>query len=314
MPTDLVSVLIPAYNVAKYLGRCLRSVLRQTYANLEIVVVDDGSTDGTYAVAQKYAAQDPRVVLYQKPNQNNIALTRNFLLAHCHGKYCVWVDSDDRVQPKYVEKLYQALVTNHADLSICGYRLQLLPGPILPPLRRRTYVYPADTMAPRMVFRTGFVLWNKMYRADLLRGTDAVQFDPTLTFGEDFWFNLAYLRRCQKVACLNEKLYRYSFRSGSEIHKKFGNKHVGFINALLAQCVQETNPVLRDTMRAWAAFSCCGFVFLANQKQYPLTVHRMKHFANQYRCDLYHNRLANFGLKFILWVGLKTWCRPRKKR
>ncbi len=314
METDLVSVLIPAYNVAKYLDRCLRSVLRQTYRNLEIVVVDDGSTDHTYLIAKKYADQDQRVVLYQKPNEANIAKTRNFLLDHCHGKYCVWVDSDDRLKPRYVEKLYRALTANGADMSVCKFALCVIPRVVLPRLHHCERVYDATTMVSRMVFQrtTGFSLWNKMYRADLLHGDEAVRFDPTLRFGEDLLFNLQYLRRCQKVAWINDKLYCYSWRPGSEMHQKFSEKHINFINKLLELCVQENNPVVRDTLRAWAAFSCCGFVFLANKKQYPEAVQRMKHFAYQYRGDLYKNRLAKFGLKLILWLGLKTWCHMKR--
>lgn len=310
--TDLISVLIPAYNVEKYLGRCLRSVLKQTYRHLEIVVVDDGSTDGTYAVAQSFAARDPRVVLLRKPNEGNIAKTRNFLLDHCHGRYCVWVDSDDRVQPRYVEKLYQALTTHGADMSVCQFRLWVLPYTLLSTWPR-VRVYDAKAMVPQMIFKRliGFVLWNKMYRTDLLMGPDGVRFDPVLRFGEDLMFNLQYLRRARSVVCFNQKLYHYSWRSGSEVHKKFSTQHIDFVNTLLASCVNEPDPLVRDTLRAWAAFSCCGLTFLANQGRYPGSVDHMKHFAGKYRQYLYKNRLAKPVLKFTLWIGLKTWCRPR---
>lgn len=313
METDLISVLIPAYNVAKYLDRCLRSVVRQTYRNLEIVVVDDGSTDHTDLIAKKYAAQDQRVVVYQKPNEGSIAKTRNFLLDHCHGKYCVWVDSDDRVKPRYVEKLHRALTVNGADMSICKFALRVFPLPVMPPLWHRTRVYAADTMLPRMVFklRIGFSVWNKMYRTDWLRGEDAVRFDPALSFGEDLLFNVDYLRRCQKIAWINDKLYSYSWRPGSEMHQEFSQKHINFVDKLLALCANEANPVVRDTLRGWAAFSCCGFAFLADKKRYPAVVQRMKHFAHEYRADLYKNQLAKTWLKLILWLGLKTWCRTK---
>lgn len=314
MEPDLISVLIPAYNVAKYLDRCLQSVVRQTYRNLEIVVVDDGSTDQTYAIAEKYAARDPRMVLLRKANEGNIAKTRNFLLEHFHGKYCVWVDSDDYIKPRYVEKLYTALVTHGADMSICGFALRWFAWPILPPLRRRTQTYTATAIVPLLLFQGHgrFALWNKMYRADALRGDRGLRFDPTLQFGEDLFFNLQYLRRAQKVVYLNEKLYAYSWRAGSEMHQKFSHKHVSFIHALLAQCVCETDPVLRHYLRGWAAVSCCGFSFLADRKRYPDVVVQMKTYANQYRHDLYKNQLAKLGLKSILWLGLKTWCRPQR--
>lgn len=314
MEPDLISVLIPAYNVAKYLDRCLQSVVRQTYRNLEIVVVDDGSTDQTYAIAEKYAARDSRIVLLRKPNEGNIAQTRNFLLDHFHGKYCVWVDSDDRIKPRYVEKLYAALVSHGADMSICGFAVRWVPWPILPPLFHYTQTFTGTAIIPLLIFQGygRFALWNKMYRADFLRGDDGLRFDPTLRFGEDLMFNLQYLRRAQKVVYLNEKLYAYSWRAGSEMHQKFSHKHVSFVRVLLEQCVRETDPALRHYLRGWTAFTCCGFAFLANKQRYPQVSARMKHFASQYRDDLYKNQLAKFGLKFILWLGLKTWCRPQR--
>ena len=166
MESDLISVLIPAYNVQKYLGRCLRSVLKQTYQNLEIVVVDDGSTDHTYAIAKKYADRDPRIVLLQKSNEGNVAKTRNYLLDHCHGQYFVWVDSDDQVQPRYVEKLYQALMTHHADMSLCRFVIRAFPFPVLPSVRNVQSEYQGDEIIQQIIYKRGVVLWNKLYRRD----------------------------------------------------------------------------------------------------------------------------------------------------
>ena len=154
MEKDLISVLIPAYNVQKYLGRCLRSVLKQTYQNLEIIVVDDGSTDKTYEIAKKFADQDQRITLLQKTNENNVAITRNFLLDHCHGKYCVWVDSDDYVKPQYVARLYKAMIEHHADMSICRHTIRVFPMPIFPSINGPEREYVGDQMMPRVIYRT----------------------------------------------------------------------------------------------------------------------------------------------------------------
>ena len=313
----LVSVLIPAYNVAKYLARCLKSVVNQTYQNLEIVVVDDGSTDQTYAVAKRFADADPRIVLLQKPNENNLAKTRNFLLEHFHGEYCVWVDSDDKLKPRYVEKLYRALIDNHADMSMCEFAIRPFAWPILPPLRQKTVIYEGVDAVPRLIFK-GLVgriaLWNKMYRGDWLSGPDCLRFDPALGFWEDLMFNVAYLRRTGRVAHINEKLYAYTCRAGSEMHKKFSHKQVALAETLMAQCESETDPVIRDTLRAWTAVTCCDFVWRANKKQYADFIVRMKQAAYTYRNDLYHHRRASWLFKFIVWFGLKTWCKPPKPK
>ena len=316
MEDDLISVLIPAYNVSKYLGRCLKSVLRQTYRNLEVVVVDDGSTDDTYEIAKKFAEQDSRVVVLQKQNEGNIAKTRNFLLEHFNGKYCVWVDSDDQIKPRYVEKLHIALVSNQADMSICNFAMRMFPWPILPALRCRVDIYDNVNAVPFMIFQGlfgRFSLWNKMYRADVLKGENGVRFNTELRFGEDLFFNVEYLKRVQKVVYLREKLYVYSWRPGSEMHQKFSDKHISFVNVLLQYAENETVPVVRDTLRAWSAVSCCGFVYLANKKRYPEEIERMKHFAKHYKDYLLKNRSANCLLKLMLRLGLRTWCRQKPK-
>ena len=316
---DLISVLIPAYNVEKYIARCLRSVIRQTYQNLEIVVVDDGSKDNTYAIAQKFAAEDPRIVLLQKPNEACIAKTRNFLFDHLHGKYCVFVESDDHVKPRFVERLYQAITANQADVSVCEYGLRAFPWPMLPPLRRRTTIYDGKSAIPRLAFKGmgRFMMWNKMYRADIIKGTtedNKVYCDTDVGFGEDWLYCLRYLERCQKVAWINDKLYYYSWRAGSEMHQKFSDKRVSFVNKLLTLCEQEPDPVVNDTLRTWTAFTCCGFVFQADKKRYPEMVARMKHYAHEYRQNLFKNRFVMPFLKMIQWLGLRTWCRVKRER
>ena len=313
MENDLISVLIPAYNVQKYLGRCLTSVLKQTYQNLEIVVVDDGSTDHTYAVAKKYADTDTRVVLLQKANESNVAKTRNYLLDHCHGKYCVWVDSDDCIHPRYVEKLYQAMIGHDADISICKYAVRLFPFPILSGHRDIECNYEKDTLLGQMLHCAGPILWNKMYRMDLINSNETLRFDPKYSYGEDLLFNVRYIQRCRKMTYVKSKLYGYFFmRAGSESHKKFADNHINFMEKLLELCENEPNPIVRDTIRGWTAFTLIGLVFMADKKRYPDAVARMRHFAYVYRDYFYKNQLAKSGFKFILWLGLKTWCRPKK--
>ena len=312
METDLISVLIPAYNVGKYLKRCLRSVMRQTYQNLEIVVVDDGSTDDTLAVAQKQAAQDPRIVVLQKTNENSIAKTRNFLLDHFHGKYCVWVDSDDYVKPNYVEKLHTALVMYNADLSVCRFTLQVIPNVSLrPSLTNKIKIFRGEQIVPQLVYQRGFQVWNKMYRADRLTG---LRFDTTVCFGEDLLFNMAYARNCQTVVCLPERLYKYAWRAGSEMHQKFSTKQISFVDRLLELCRTETDPIMRDALRGWAAFTCCEYVFLADRKRYPDAVARMKIYTHEYCNDLFRSPLPKFPVKLVVGLGIHTWCRQKKAK
>lgn len=118
--TDLVSVIIPVYNSASYLEECLRSVQAQSYQNLEIIVIDDGSSDTSFTIMEQFANQDNRFVLIQQENggQSN---ARNKGLAICQGKYLVFIDSDDYVDPGYVELLLDCCIKNNTYVAMCRF-------------------------------------------------------------------------------------------------------------------------------------------------------------------------------------------------
>ena len=102
------------------------------------------------------------------------------------------------------------------------------------------------------------------------------------------------------------------FEECVEVHKKFSDNHANYVNRLLELCENENNLVARDTLCGWTAFNCNGLVYFADKRRYAEIVARMKHFAYQNRHHLYKNHLAKFIYKTILWLGLKTWCRPKR--
>ncbi len=117
---DLISVIVPVYNVEAYLDRCMHSVLNQTYQNLEILLIDDGSTDGSPALCDAYATRDRRIKVLHKPN-GGLSDARNAGLALAQGAYIGYVDSDDWIEPDMYASLHRACVDNHAQLAVCRY-------------------------------------------------------------------------------------------------------------------------------------------------------------------------------------------------
>ena len=115
---DLISVVIPVYNVEKYLEKCLDSVVEQTYRNLEIILVDDGSTDNSGAICDRYAQKDSRVVVIHQKN-GGLSKARNVGIDTATGKYISFIDSDDYVGSCYIETLYKEIKPNIINLSIC---------------------------------------------------------------------------------------------------------------------------------------------------------------------------------------------------
>ena len=119
MSKPLVSVLIPVYNVEKYLSRCLESILKQTLTQIEIICVNDGSTDGSLEILEKYQKEDSRIIIINKEN-GGLPSARNAGLDRAKGKYVGFVDSDDFVEPNMFEKLYRTAEDEKSEIVICG--------------------------------------------------------------------------------------------------------------------------------------------------------------------------------------------------
>ncbi len=121
MREELVSIVVPVYNVAEYLPRCLESLLRQTHRQLEIILVNDGSQDESGSICEAYGQRDPRIHVFHKEN-GGLADARNYGLRQITGAYVTFVDSDDYVADTYVEYLYRMLKREKAQVAVCGYR------------------------------------------------------------------------------------------------------------------------------------------------------------------------------------------------
>ena len=118
MNNPIVTILIPAYNAAAFLPKCLETVLNQTYRDLQVVIVDDGSKDDTWAVCQRYASSDNRIEIYHQNNQG-VATTRNHLLEKVKGNYVLFVDADDWIEMNMVEFLVYTAISNNVEMVTC---------------------------------------------------------------------------------------------------------------------------------------------------------------------------------------------------
>ncbi|MBP5512324.1 glycosyltransferase family 2 protein [Candidatus Saccharibacteria bacterium] len=168
--SDLISVIVPIYNVKKYLRRCVKGILAQTYKNLEIILIDDGSTDGSAKLCDELFKQDRRVVVFHKEN-GGISSARNYGVRAANGKYICFVDPDDTVDEDYVETLHDTIVKYKVKLAICSHRV-LYAG-------HKTAVdmgteesgrIDSKTIIKRLLYADGIdtSLWAKMFTRDIL--------------------------------------------------------------------------------------------------------------------------------------------------
>lgn len=225
----LVSVIVPVYNAEKYLPACLDSICNQTLRELEIIVVDDGSTDGSGEIADEYAAKDERIKVVHKRNGNPGA-TRNVGLRLVTGEYVGFVDSDDWIEPEMYNKMYKYAIHSGSDLTVCGVSVDYTRD-------KKSILYQmknAYTENNRScLLELYFILANKnlfaypvnkLYRTNLIRHYQ-LQFPEVLPY-EDLMFNLNYYRILQSVSLLPDIFYHYMRRDELSAAGSYSPNHL----------------------------------------------------------------------------------------
>lgn len=213
---SLVSIIVPVYNGEKVIERCLRSLIGQTYENIEIIVLNDGSSDHTMQILNKYAEHDRRVRAIDKPN-TGVSDTRNMGLELASGELIQFVDSDDWLPNDATEQLVQGMRAG-CEMVICDYNRVVEKNIIVKghipeegPISRTEFAL-YMMKAPANYYYG--VLWNKMFRMDIIRKNE-LNFPKEIDWCEDLRFNLEYLQYVKKVYVLQKPLYYYVYTKGS---------------------------------------------------------------------------------------------------
>lgn len=218
--TELISVIVTAYNIEAYIERGVRSVCKQTYPNLEIIVVDDGSTDATGRICDELAGEDVRVRVIHKVNEGP-AQARNVGTAEAKGRYIGYVDGDDWVDADMYEKLLGALLDQQADIAICRYRQVSRTRTLDESVDRAVLFEGQEALAcyveERKECEIQNAAWNKLYRREILEN---VTF-PAGQWYEDIMFATAALARANRCIYLDTALYNYIIdREGSIMNRR----------------------------------------------------------------------------------------------
>jgi glycosyltransferase involved in cell wall biosynthesis len=221
--TPLISVVVPVFNTENELRRCLDSIRAQSHRHLQVLIINDGSTDASPEIAREFCAQDPRFTLHNKSN-GGLSDARNFGLAKVAGEFCIFVDSDDVILPEFAAKLLRRSQELSTDVTICLVQVKdAVSGEnkyqtrmFKPGLEQRAFDFKdvADVM-----FQGAVVAWNKMYRTDFLQ-KNKLSFLKGLHF-EDLPFFAEVMVKARRVGFVNEVLHHYFLmRPGSLTEKK----------------------------------------------------------------------------------------------
>ena len=213
-----VSVIVPVYNVAPFFDECMESICAQTYKELEIILIDDGSTDDSGEKCDQWCDKDSRVrVIHQK--NSGVSSARNTGLYNCTGDLICFVDADDRLETEMIEKLVECLKKNGADAAMCGY--VDYPYGLESPVKKG--IAPVETCGFEaaiipILSRNGYFtsVWGKLFRRNAVYIDDnCILMDSDLAFGEDELWLFKTLKQCQKISFVSEALYHWRPREGS---------------------------------------------------------------------------------------------------
>lgn len=216
----VVSVIIPVYNAKKFLCRCLDSVLGQSYGDIEVVAVNDGSTDGSYDVLKSYAGNDGRLRIVNQAN-GGVAVARNTGLANATGEYVLFVDADDWIELHMVETLLSVLNnTPEADIAVCASDYAETPDEVRLDGVGQQEVWDSERQKQEFLThqRLQGMLWNKLIRRSLF---DGLSFDPTVGYGEDAQIIWKVLSHCRRMVLTDCVLYHHVIEPTSISNRRF---------------------------------------------------------------------------------------------
>lgn len=218
MEKDLVSVIVPVYNIEKYLPRCIESILDQTYKNWEAIFINDGSIDNSLKVLEEYKKRDERIKIIDKKNAGSGA-ARNDGIETSKGKYIAFLDSDDWYEEDFLEKLYNNLIENSSDVSMCNPKMTY--DDINKNKKINTYFFNEIELNKTPEKILGIlampVVWNKLYKKDIIV-KNRIKF-PNYSFCEDVEFLYKTFLYANKVSKIEDDLYNYYQREDSETKK-----------------------------------------------------------------------------------------------
>jgi len=217
--TRKVSIIVPVYNAEECLSDCIDSIITQDYTNIELILINDGSSDGSGNICESYMARDSRIV-YKSQENSGVSATRNHGLDVSTGDYVMFVDSDDRLEPSAVGSMVFALESSDADLCICGYNIATKEG-LVPHLIKEESVLGINNIAAYFSLHhqeaIASSLWAKLYKKSLL----SHRFNRSITMGEDLLFNLEYIKHIEKVQAIDKAFYWYNKMNVNSLTNNF---------------------------------------------------------------------------------------------
>lgn len=213
-----LSIIVPVYNSDKYIAKCIESIISQKYENIELILIDDGSTDNSLTIMKKYKDKDKRVFVYSNTN-HGVSYTRNYGLEKSTGEYITFVDSDDYVDEDMYVEMINTLENEKTDMVICTYK-KVIDESIsinnkMPKSKKLNGIDEAFTYLKNEQYNYISNIWNKIYLKKKIKN----KFNENYYIGEDLLFNCQYLLNTNTIYYMDKPFYNYTIQNSSLSHK-----------------------------------------------------------------------------------------------
>ena len=280
---DLISVIIPVYNVAPYVDRCIESVIKQTYTNIEILLIDDGSTDESGQICDRYQKVDKRIQVYHKKN-GGLSYARNYGIDRASGKYITFIDSDDYVSKQYVFYLYTMIKKYDADLSICAYKESRQDNYEFCDNRNIEECIDQKEAFTRYCYQNQIAqnAWGKLYAKFIFHELRY----PLKKLYEDEAIFYKVLDQCKKIVVGSGAHYLYYKRNDGIIRGKFVDQKYDYVNSTkeVVNYIQKKYPDIYVGALSKLLWSCLHiWVQIPNKNISPQAYKEIQYLIKKYR-------------------------------
>ena len=314
MEEELITVVVPLYNMAKYLPRAMKSLLNQDYSNYEIIIVDDGSTDDGSRLADNYANQYERVRCIHKEN-GGLSSARNVGIYNAHGRYIIFPDPDDWVEKDYLSFLWHLREEYHMDLEICGRRVIDEKSNVLSFTEGDVILLEKEDALIKLMDSRYYMgsAWNKLFRMDVIKKND-LSFDTELGMAQDLHFCVQYFMHCKNVVYDPTPKYFYYQHSGGVTSSEMTltpRKMSGLRTyEKIAEMTEKDYPCVHDMALATLCNMSLHFIYIYYDKKMTDQKIIMKLRENINKNALYYNKSSRFSKinKLLLYIARVKPC------
>ncbi len=319
MKKEKISVVVPIYNAETFLEKCLTSIVNQTYKDLEIILINDGSTDSSLAICEKYTKSDQRIKLINQENKG-VSTARNRGIEESTGKYIIFIDADDYIELNMFEVLATEMFEYDVDMTMCGYKKVDIAGNILFESKALVEKYFDEEVFRQYLFEGDYyreILCNKLFKTDIIKKNN-IRFREDIHINETIIFILDFVIYSRKFIYENKLLYNYVYHKNSALNSKFNLKKLSVLSSYVRLLEYDLSESIKNKIKYKYLYE--GYAFAYKLKKIKVDnsdlKQNLKEFKEKYYSDIKNDSEISRRKKRSLWYIMNfnwLYCKLKKK-